>query len=378
MTTTGKPTRQEQQPASDEVVEVAPDILRMQLPISLPGLGHVNTYALCDDRGVAVVDPGLPGKQSWDALVSRLHQAGYRVRDVHTVIVTHSHPDHFGGAGLLRTRAGADVVTHRAFRTWMDADEGDDVGPDDLPTVDDPERETDAARDHDPDADQESSGRRGSRWTQQPWGGGTFKPPLSHRMRFRLMRTLGRRWVKPPQPSHRLAQDDVVTFAGREWVAVHTPGHTNDHLCLYSPTDGVVLAGDHVLPTITPHISGLVAGVDPLAQFFASLDRIAGLGDLSLALPAHGLEFTDVAGRCEAIKTHHDERLQKLRDASAALGETTVVELSHQLFQKRSWGRMAESETYAHLEHLRFAGEMTRRRVGEDLHYSLAPEPPAG
>ena len=54
--------RQEKQPASTEVTEVAPDILRMQLPISLPGLGHVNTYALCDDRGVAVVDPGLPGK----------------------------------------------------------------------------------------------------------------------------------------------------------------------------------------------------------------------------------------------------------------------------------------------------------------------------
>ncbi|MDZ7674494.1 MAG: MBL fold metallo-hydrolase [Acidimicrobiales bacterium] len=375
MTTTGKPTRQEQQPASEEVVEVAPDILRMQLPIALPGLGHVNTYALCDDRGIAVVDPGLPGKQSWDALVSRLDQAGYRVKDVHTVIVTHSHPDHFGGAGLLRHRSGAEVVTHRAFRTWMDPDEGDDVGPDDLPTVDDPS-DLDGPVDR-TDGPDDPANRGRARWKlQQPWSGDTFKPPLGHRMKFRMMRTIGRRWVKPPQPSRRLGQDDVVGFAGREWVAVHTPGHTNDHLCLYSPTDGVVLAGDHVLPTITPHISGLVAGEDPLAQFFASLDRIASLDHLSLALPAHGLEFSDVAGRCEAIKTHHDERLQKLRDASAALGETSVVELSHQLFQKRSWGRMAESETYAHLEHLRFAGEMTSRRVGEDLHYSMVPEPP--
>ncbi len=361
-------TRQEQQDASTEVVEVAPDILRMQLPISLPGLGHVNTYALCDDRGIAVVDPGLPGKASWNALVDRLGKAGYGVKDVHTVIVTHSHPDHFGGAGILRHEAGADVLTHAAFRTWLDPDEGDDAGPDELP---------DGVLEGPVDGDDTPATRAGTKpWEiEQPWGGGTFKPPLDRRLKMGLMKTVGRRWMKAPEPSHRVEQDDVVTFARREWVAVHTPGHTNDHLCLYSPADGIVLSGDHVLPTITPHISGLVAGADPLAQFFASLDRVAALGDLSLALPAHGLEFTDVAGRCQEIKDHHDERLQKLRDASTATGEASVVELSHHLFKERSWGRMAESETYAHLEHLRLAGEMTSRRVGDDLHFSLVPEP---
>ena len=49
---------------------MAPGILRSQLPISLPGLGHVNCYFLEDERGVAIVDPGLPGPQSWRALVA--------------------------------------------------------------------------------------------------------------------------------------------------------------------------------------------------------------------------------------------------------------------------------------------------------------------
>jgi len=57
-------SKQEQEPASDEVIEVAPGVLRMQLPISMPGLGHVNTYALEDERGFALVDPGLPGPES--------------------------------------------------------------------------------------------------------------------------------------------------------------------------------------------------------------------------------------------------------------------------------------------------------------------------
>ncbi|MEO7427749.1 MAG: MBL fold metallo-hydrolase, partial [Acidimicrobiales bacterium] len=124
-----RPKRQEQEPASAEVTEVATGILRSQLPISLPGLGHVNCYFLQDERGVAIVDPGLPGPQSWKALVNRLKQAGYKPKHVHTVVVTHSHPDHFGGAGRLRDTYGAEVISHRSFRTWFDPAE-DEVADD--------------------------------------------------------------------------------------------------------------------------------------------------------------------------------------------------------------------------------------------------------
>ncbi|HEY1116814.1 MAG TPA: MBL fold metallo-hydrolase, partial [Acidimicrobiales bacterium] len=190
----GTPTveRQERQPASTEVTEVAPDILRMQLPIQMPGLGHVNTYALCDDRGVAVVDPGLPGKASWDALSDRLRQAGYGVKDVHTVIVTHSHPDHFGGAGILRHRVGAEVVTHRSFRTWLDPDEGDDAGPD----------ETGAET---AEADDAEDQRGMSPWQREmPWRAGQFRPPMKRRLAYGLGKTFGKRWMRAPEPSRRV------------------------------------------------------------------------------------------------------------------------------------------------------------------------------
>jgi len=82
-----RPPKQEQLPASEEVTEVAAGVLRMQLPIAMPGLGHVNTYALVDDRGVALMDPGLPGPSSWDALVARMDSVGLRTADVHTVYV---------------------------------------------------------------------------------------------------------------------------------------------------------------------------------------------------------------------------------------------------------------------------------------------------
>ena len=87
-----------------DVTEVAPGVLRCQLPIDMPGLGHVNCYVLEDERGVALVDPGLPGKATFPELTARLASAGIPLARVHTVVVTHSHPDHFGGAGGCATR----------------------------------------------------------------------------------------------------------------------------------------------------------------------------------------------------------------------------------------------------------------------------------
>ncbi|MCB1262168.1 MAG: MBL fold metallo-hydrolase, partial [Acidimicrobiales bacterium] len=92
---------------------------------------------------------------------------------------------------------------------------------------------------------------------------------------------------------------------------LYTPGHTADHLCLFDPTEGVLLAGDHVLPTITPHISGMIEG-DPLARYVESLDRIASFDDIRLVLPAHGQPFTRLVARVGEIKAHHDDRLEQL------------------------------------------------------------------
>src|SRR3954471_11891302 len=122
-----RPPKQEQEDANAGFTELAPNVLRMQLPISMPGLGHVNMYALVDDRGVAIVDPGLPGPATWKAIEERLHDADLKVRDVHSVIITHSHPDHFGGVGRLVEESGAtDVITHSAFRSWWAPHSHDD------------------------------------------------------------------------------------------------------------------------------------------------------------------------------------------------------------------------------------------------------------
>jgi glyoxylase-like metal-dependent hydrolase (beta-lactamase superfamily II) len=345
-----KPRKQEQEAARREVTEVAPDVLRMQLPIRMPGLGHVNMYALLDENGAAVVDPGMPGPDTWRAIQDRLKQAGLAPKHVHTVIVTHSHPDHFGGAARFARVADAKVVAHRSFRFGvLESSEEAEVSVDDLTAQgdnDEPHRRVVEAWNH-----------------TTPWGGRHPRPPLLMRLKWRAYRAIGRSFVPPISKPVRAG--DVLRLARREWLVTHTPGHTEDHICLHDPADGLFLSGDHVLPSITPHISGLSLSKDPLEGFFDSLDRVAAIPNVSLALPAHGHPFTGLAERCEAIKQHHYDRLDNVKRIGRELGPSSVRAYMQRLFRERSWGEMAESETYAHLEHLVHRGEATSRRDGD-------------
>ncbi len=343
--------KQEQEDARTEVTEVGRNILRMELPINMPGLGHVNMYALTDDDGAAVVDPGLPGPATWKAIKDRLGQAGLRVKDVHTVIVTHSHPDHFGGAARFAKEAGAEVIAHADFRFGvLESSDAAEVSVDDL-----------SARENDEDHRRVIRG-----WNHKtPWGGEHPKPGFRTRLKWRAARWFGSSFI--PAVSKPVAEGDALRLAGREWFVTHTPGHTEDHICLHSPEEGLFLAGDHVLPTITPHISGLALSKDPLDAFFDSLDRVGALQNVETALPAHGHPFGDLAGRTEAIKQHHYDRLDTVKRIGRELGPATVQAFSKKLFKPRSWGGMAESETFAHLEHLRIAGEAGVHRDPEGM-----------
>lgn len=385
-----KPKRQEQEDASDQISEVAKDILRMQLPIRIPGLGHVNMYAMVDKDGVAVVDPGLPDAGTWDAIAHRLKQAGLAPRHIHTVFITHSHPDHFGGAVRIAKESGAKIVAHRAFHFGGPSVRKRHTAAH-IPAADPAERSG-----HGPgpahahgaaDAHQEFSvddltahmellekDRRRAQnplfnlfgalkriTTPAPWKGPGDQPALRERMRWLAMSTI-RRGSFLPNVTHHVEHGDMLRLAGREWFVLHTPGHTADHICLHDPETGAFMSGDHVLPSITPHIGGVSYLPDPLKSFFYSLDRVGEIQNVKLALPAHGHPFTNLAERAQSIKAHHHERLEEIDEIARELGRADVNAFMKRLFRERSWGDMAESETYAHLEHLRMAGKATAYR----------------
>ncbi len=384
----------------------------------MPGLGHVNTYCLVGNGDTTLVDPGLPSASSYRALKSRLKQAGVRLQDINQVVVTHSHPDHYGGVRRLLGDSPAKMVTHSDFGRLVLApgvhecsseSTVDQLGNDDSKFTGDqyersdkPASMTPSGKDK-PLLELDGSNRahrevrrekalaklesafyvenfdreswKGPVWLlPRPWNSKPLAPPLS-RSKALAMRLAGPVFIKgflPPQPARRVKNTDQIELGGRVWQAVHTPGHTLDHLCLFQPDLGLLISGDHVLPTITPHVPGVGGGPDPLSYFLDSLGRIEELGGVDRVLPAHGHPFSNLSGRIETIKQHHDDRLNQIVNALAKSGSMRVEDVSKVLFRPQRLGPMADSESFAHLEHLRLAKRVSVRREKDELVYELS------
>jgi glyoxylase-like metal-dependent hydrolase (beta-lactamase superfamily II) len=142
---------------------------------------------------------------------------------------------------------------------------------------------------------------------------------------------------------------------------IEFPGHADGHICLLK--DGVLIAGDHLLPRITPAV-GLYpdSRPDPLGDFTASLERVVELAP-TVALPGHGEPIGDPAGRAREIVQHHRDRLDET-EAALRGGPQTGYELSCVLFSDdlgAAQRRFAVAEALSHAERLVVEGRAARR-----------------
>ena len=285
-------------------------MIRLTLPLPL-GPRHVHCYLL---PGGVLVDTGLglPGiEEAWRRLSGRIER----------VVVTHFHPDHVGAAALVGAPVAQGALDYeQCERVW---------GSDDWP-----ERIRDWFVLHGVPAELADEALE----------------------RDRAARGLIR---FAPGPELLREGDEV-----EGWRVVDLPGHADGHIGLLR--EGVLVAGDHLLPTISPAI-GLYpeSRPDPLGDYLTSLERTIALAP-RLVLPGHGEPIEDPAARAKELVEHHLERL----DATERLLGTaprTAYELSLDLFGDlpRDQRRFAVAETLSHLQRLVHAGRAVRDE-GED------------
>jgi glyoxylase-like metal-dependent hydrolase (beta-lactamase superfamily II) len=80
---------------------------------------------------------------------------------------------------------------------------------------------------------------------------------------------------------HAIADGDTVQFGDHEYVALHTPGHKDDHLCFYAADPGVLFAGDLVFANGGFGRTDLAEG--DRATLVESIDSLLETVDESLA-----------------------------------------------------------------------------------------------
>jgi glyoxylase-like metal-dependent hydrolase (beta-lactamase superfamily II) len=105
-------------------------------------------------------------------------------------------------------------------------------------------------------------------------------------------------------PDITVADGDEI--AGHHWrfAAVHTPGHTSNHLCFALADSGVLFSGDHVMGWST----SVIAPPDgDMAAYMASLDKLLARRD-AVYWPTHGPAITEPHDHVRAFIAHRRER----------------------------------------------------------------------
>lgn len=225
-------------------------------PSVFTGAG-TNTYVVGDET-VVVIDPGPIESSHERAIVAEIAD-----RPVHSVIVTHTHPDHAPLANPLARALGVPALGYEA-------------GPE-------------------------------------------FEPDSFVR------------------------DGTVLEVPGMAMTAIHTPGHSDDHLCFLVGRS--LFTGDHIM-------GGSSVMVDDLSLYLQSLERLQTL-DLERLYPGHGPELAEPQA---VISWYLAHRLQREAEIVAALevGAGTVEEVVEVVYAEvdRTLHPLAARSVRAHLRKL--------------------------
>ena len=188
------------------------------------------------------------------------------------------------------------------------------------------------------------------------------------------------------EPDRWLTPHQEIGAGDRTLTVIPTPGHTRGHVVFRDPASGLLFAGDHVLPHITPSIGfEAVPSPHPLQDFLSSLQLVRSLPDMRL-LPAHGPVAPSAHARIDELFAHHDDRLARCLAAVQA-GAATALEAARSLRWTRRERQLDEMdpfnqmlaviETRAHLELLTAQGRLVSSTRDGVVYYEV-PGPPAG
>lgn len=324
---------------------VASGVYRIPLPLPQDGLRAVNVYVVETDDGLVLVDGGWALDGARRQLESSLREIGHKVPDIGQFLVTHVHRDHYTQAVAIRREFGATVslgggeepnlrfIREQAERRSPQIPRLGEAGAQDL--IDD--------------------------WRLVM---GERAPDLSN-------------WELPDT----WLTETTLGFGGRRMEAIATPGHTQGHFVFADLTEGLLFAGDHVLPHITPSI-----GFEPvptrsaLGDYLGSLANVLSLPDLRL-LPAHGPVASSTHQRVDELLAHHKERLEACMSAITG-GCETAYDVAQQLRWTRRERRFVELdpfnavlatlETLSHLELLAARGRLVSSRGADAIVFRVA------
>jgi glyoxylase-like metal-dependent hydrolase (beta-lactamase superfamily II) len=124
----------------------------------------------------------------------------------------------------------------------------------------------------------------------------------------------------------RPVRDGEAAFGGL--IALETPGHTRDSICLWNAATSELFTGDLVLGTGTAVLDD---APDALTHYLASLQRLVQLAPRTI-YPGHDPIVDSGVARLREYIDHRQRRVQQVVDVLAAQGPSTPAELTQAIY----------------------------------------------
>ena len=293
-------------------------IHRLAIPTPFQ-VGRVNAY-LIEDSPLTLVDSGPNSAKALDELEQALAARGHAIEDIGLLIVTHQHIDHFGLAGILARRSGAEVAALDRLAPFL-ASFGEQA------ELDDVFAERLMLR-HGIPADVVSA--------------------------LRALSQSFRGWGSAVEVSRPLADGAEIRLRDRTLRVLHRPGHSPSDTVFLDESRSILLSADHLIKHISSNPllarplgpeadhadrAGIEQRPRALMTYISSLEKTRAM-DLSLVLPGHGQPIVDHVSLIDERFRLHRRRAEKIHRLIAS-EPRTAHEIAHEL-----WGNIAVTQAF--------------------------------
>jgi len=301
-------------------------------------LRHVHSYLLAKDKELALFDTGLNMPGSYETLEKDLASIGFSINNIRHIFLTHVHTDHCSMAGLLQKKTNVKIyLSAAAYEEYK----------------------------HFRQADSAVSQAR-QFYSRHGMSSHEIDAVIEE---YEDMRGI----ITEFNTDNYLQNNEIREFGDWKFEVIFTPGHATGHVCFFFRKEGILLAGDHILPYIAPSLSPNIFDDNfrPLQTYLDSLSVIEKLPNTTI-YPGHGNSFNGVSERLSEIRAHHEQRKQLIFGFVNEIPKTTYA-LANEIFGNNMPDFekfMALNETYVYLKELKSEGAIKEEMDSKVLVYT--------
>ena len=301
--------------------QIYDDIYKIIVPLPENPLKNLNCYLILGERNL-LIDSGFNCRECYEKLTSELNTLDIDM-DRTDLFITHGHGDHYGLTAKLKRKWNT-VFCSRIDGGIINSSISDNYwnNLDDL-------------------------------FTQY----GFARVNKDRNVNYHP----GKEYNTDEKIEFNYVDDNTILNIGKyNFKCIETPGHSPGHVCLYEKNEKILFSGDHILQTITPHISIEQNFLNSLDAYLKSLELIKRL-DIEKTFPSHREDVKDIYQRSNELIIHHKNRLAEILNI---MGNRTLN--AYEVAEEMAWDTVEKSwkdfpieqkwfamgESIAHLVHL--------------------------